>query len=105
MGEASHVESLSGTGTIFSSLQGCVTGSVLGIGEQAMGNIPPTSKPGLGPAVFSRSALLPPEVGMAGNAGATQGGWVFLFVMRWAVMAAAILPVLARVSLAGRCCV
>lgn len=37
VGEASHVESLSGIGTIFSSLQGYVTGSVLIIGEQAIG--------------------------------------------------------------------
>ena len=50
--------------------------------NKLLGNIPPTSKPGLGPAVFSRSALLPPEVGMAGNAGGTQGGWVLLFVMK-----------------------
>ena len=37
MGEASHVESLSRIGSIFSSLWGYVMGSVLGAGEQAIG--------------------------------------------------------------------
>lgn len=50
--------------------------------NKLLGNIPPTSKPALGPAIFSRSALLSPEMGMAGNAGGTQDGWLFLFVMK-----------------------